>query len=706
MEKKITIWIDSVPVESYEGQTVLEAALAVGMYIPHLCSHPDLPIQGGCGLCVIRADDRKNLVRACETYVRQGMKVTTDDEEIHHYRNVMMELMLASHPHDCSTCKRYLKCELQSVMQYLGIIHSRMRTIHRRSNTINSGGKHPLIIREMERCIQCGRCVRACNDLRKVEVLQYKKIEGETYIGTADDLPLEESGCRFCGACVAVCPTGALQDAQDVFRGDLPERQALVPCQAECPAHIDIPAYVRSIGDGDYSGAVGIIREKVPFPHTLGYVCNNRCENRCKRGRLNSSISIRELKRFAVEHDREKSWSRQGFRKQPTGKNVAVVGAGPCGLTAAYYLNKLGHHVDIYEKQKIAGGYLTGGIPEYRLPLDDVMEEIKYIIDSGIHIYYEKEIQSVKELRNRYDAVLVAIGTSVGRKLSLAGSEHGKVYAAVDLLRKSREEVNFYPGMEGCIIGGGNVAFDTARALVRLGIKANVVCLEKDASQADPEECAEAAEEGVQIYDCCSSERIEGDDGQITGLRVHRICGFRFGENGELIEEIIPESSFVIPCDFIVFASGQTTGLTEEFGLKINSHGYPVNPATGKSDYITSVDGIFAAGDVITGTRFVIDAIAGAREVVSRVDVYLGGDGSIEETLTDRERNPGIGRAEDFALKERVQIRKRRPDKRKSDFKPVSDGMLEEEAVNECGRCMQCDLRRDISREKLWTEYV
>ncbi len=705
--EKITLYIDGRAIEAEKGQTVLEAALAADYYIPHLCTHPDLPVQGNCNLCVVNIEGVEGSVCACETPAEDGMKVTSKSEKLSHERSVAMELMLAGHPHDCTGCKMYLKCELQAMMQYLGTVHARMRSIHREANNINTN--NPLIVREMERCIQCGRCVRACDEMRKVGVLQYNKLGGETYIGTRDDMPLGEAGCRFCGACVEVCPTGALQDVEGIFRTDLPREQALVPCQAECPAHIDIPAYIRAIREGDCDSAVGIIREKVPFPHALGYVCNNRCETGCKRKGLNDPISIRNLKRYAVEHDETHRWKEKYLAAKPrTGKKVAVIGGGACGMTAAFYLNKAGHDVTVFEAKKIPGGHMTSGMPEYRIPTKDVLAEIEVIKESGVRVVCDTKIGNAAELKKDYDAVLVAIGTSVGKKLGyLPGANFKQVYSALDILQANRLGLPIDLGQTVNVIGGGNVAFDVACTLIRMGKTVNVVCLEKDASQASPDERDLGLEDGVNLFDSHSNEAILGTEEQVTGLQVHKISSFYFHpETRALVEEAVPDSTYVIPCDSIVFAAGQVTGLTDAFGLELNRFGYPIDPRTGKSEYTTSVEGVFAAGDVITGTKFVIDAIAGGREAASLMDKYLGGSGDIDETIVERRRDPAIGRIEGFAAQRREEMAVKPAAERRDNFLPISDGLTCAQAECEAGRCLQCDLRKDITKVRMWTEYA
>ncbi len=705
----IKLLIDGRQVEAKAGSSVLEAALNAGIYIPHLCTHPDLPVQGNCNLCVIQVNGDTRIVKACETRAEDGMQVVTANETLNHVRKTAMEFMLAGHPKDCTGCKAYGNCELQTLMQYLGVVHNRMRSVNRVTNSINN--KNVLINREMERCIQCGRCVRACADVRGVGVLEYRKKGWETYIGTHNDMPLVNTDCRFCGACVEVCPTGALTDVEGVFKKELPREQRLVPCQAECPAHIDIPGFIRFIHEGKFDEAEGVIRESVPFAHSLGYVCNNRCEKECKRGKLNDPISIKNLKRFACEHDTTQSWKAEYLKTGPrTGKKVAIVGAGACGMTAAYFLNRKGHDVTIFEKQKIAGGHMTGGMPEYRIPAADVLKEVAMIEEAGVQIICNHPISNVAELKKDYDAVLVALGTSVGKKLGYLNPNGLKqVYSAVDLLRASRLGLEIDLGETVNIIGGGNVAFDCACTLVRMGKKVNVVCLEKNASQATPEERDLGLEDGANLFDSHSNEEILGseDGSRVVGLRVHKINSFYFHpETRALVEDPVPDSTYVIPCDSIVFASGQVTGLTADFGLELNRFGYPINPASGKSEYISSIEGVFTAGDVITGTKFLIDAVKGGREAAQLMDRYLGGDGDITVHLVDREADPKIGVVEHFADEKREEMAIKPVEQRRDNFRPISAGFTCDQASCESGRCLQCDLRKQLTPVKLWTEYA
>jgi NADPH-dependent glutamate synthase beta subunit-like oxidoreductase/Pyruvate/2-oxoacid:ferredoxin oxidoreductase delta subunit/ferredoxin len=707
---KVTLWIDGVQVEAEEGVSVLNAALDAGIYVPHICSHPDLKPQGGCKLCVVEIDGG-DPVTSCTTTVADGMHVKTKTEQLDRLRRASMNFMFAGHPGDCGGCRSFGNCELQALFQYLNAsVNPSMRHVTKKTNKINT--VNALIDREMERCIQCGRCVRVCQEVRGVKVLDYQKKDGETYIGTAGDLPLDAAGCRFCGACVEVCPTGALQDREGTFRKDLVKEESLIPCSAECPAHINIPQYLRLIADGNYDGAVATIREKVPFPTSLGYVCTSYCQKKCKRNGLNGAVDIKGLKLFAAKHDATQSWHDQYVKTAPaTGKKVAVVGGGPCGLTAAYYLAKKGHDVTLIERYPTCGGMLSYGIPAYRMPREDVQKEVDIIAETGVKIITGQTVTNVAELKKDYDAVLVAVGASEGKIIPVEGHNAAQEANALDVLRDISMGVEttpkIGPGVKVLVYGGGNVAYDVARSSVRLGAEVSVVCLESRSQMtADDEEIEQAAEEGVKLYSGYSNTGFTQDEtGKVTGLNCFAISGFRFGPNGLEVDRI-PDTEVFVPCDVVVYASGQKTNLTAEFGLELNRPGYPVDPATGASGFGTSVEGVYTAGDVITGTKSVISAIAGGREAASKIDAILGGDGNIEEKLVEvSAADPYIGQIEGFAALPRQCADITGCEERKCSFVRVDNNFTEEQAKAEASRCLKCPLRLQLHRNKLWTEY-
>lgn len=698
----IHLTIDGQAVQAREGQSLLHAALDAGIYIPHLCDHPDLEAKGGCRLCSVTVNGGETPVPACMTLAEEGMTVEIRSEAAEAVRRTSMELMLATHPAECTGCPKFGKCELQSLYQYMGVNGQDWR---QKSRPVPTDEKNPLITHLFTRCIRCGRCIRACQDKRGVKVLEYVRDAGGVHAGIPGGKRLAEAGCRFCGACIEVCPTGSIVDAVGLMEKYPSYADNVVPCRAECPAHIDIPAYIRAVREGRPGDAHAIIREKVPFPLVLGHICNHLCETGCKRTSLNDPLGIRNLKRFAVEHDAGQAWKDKGFHKPRTGKRVAVIGSGPCGLTAAYYLNKLGHDVTVLEKRPQLGGPMTSGIPAYRLPLEGVMAEIQWILDSGVKAETNREVTSAAALRKEYDAVLVAVGVSKGRKLPLPGAEFQQVYTAMDVLADSRAGADLsYLGKTVCVIGGGSVGYDAARSLVRQGMTVHLACLEQaDRILADKEDQEEGAQEGIHLLPGRSFEAIEGTPDRVTGLRVHTVLSSTYDRATGKVTEVAEEGSqTVIPCDSVIFATGQHTGLSsyESFGIELNGRGYPA-----VEGFNTSVDGIFAAGDAITGISFVIKAIQQGREVASVIDRYLGGDGEIDETLAERSAEPRIGRVEGFAALPRVEQELRDVKQRLSDGADVYRTYSCEEAECESGRCLQCDLRLRLQRVKLWNEY-
>lgn len=701
----IQLTINGVVCRVEPGTTVLKAARDNGIYIPTLCNHPALKPWGGCRMCVVEVTRPGGagpaVATACTLETEDGMVVETDTEAIKNQRRLAMELILSNHPAECDGCPRYGNCELQSMIQYIGV--SAVRTVHK-PMTSPRNDENPIISHDMKRCIKCGRCVRMCHEVRGVKAIDFARGKKNSVIVAPADGLLMDSDCRFCAACVEVCPTGSIVERLRK------EGQGPTPCQDECPAHIDIPAYIRAVREGRPGDAVAIIREKVPFPLTLGYICNHLCEQGCKRTEVNAPLSIRNLKRYAVEHDTDQAWKARGFQKPRTGKRVAVVGSGPCGLTAAYYLNKLGHDVTVLEKRPQLGGPMTSGIPAYRLPLEGVQAEIDYIISSGVKYEVNREVSDAAALRREYDAVLVAVGVSKGKKLPLPGAELPQVYTAMDVLADLRagRDVS-HLGKTVCVIGGGSVGFDAARSLVRKGLKVNLACIEQaDRILADREDQIEGAEEGVSIFPGRSFEAIEGTSGQVTGLRVHEVLSSTYDRaTGKVTEVTVEGSQTVIPCDSVIFATGQYTGLQdfENFGVQLNPMGYPIDPETGKSGFRTSLDGVFAAGDAVTGISFVIKAIQQGREAASGIDRYLGGDGEIGETLAERAADPHIGRIEGFGHLPRIEMDVASPEERlKNGDANVYKTYTCEQAHCESQRCLQCDLRRDIPRPMLWAD--
>lgn len=692
------ITIDGKTIEAKEGSSILDAALAAGVYIPHLCSHPDLEAKGGCRLCSVEIDGVEGAVPSCMTKVEEGMNITINGPEANKVRKMAMELILASHPADCTGCPKFGKCELQSLYQYLGVSAERWR---KKSRSVPNDDSNPLISHLFTRCIRCGRCIRACQDLRGVKVLDYVKTKDGIRAGIASGTSLKDAGCRFCGACIEVCPTGSIVDQLKMMNPDKSYMENVVPCKANCPAHIDIPQYIRAIKEGDFDKATAIIREKVPFPEVLGSVCTHVCESNCKRNELGEPISICKLKRAAATQD-SGAWKEKVHKEVATGKKVAVIGAGPSGLTAAYYLAKKGHAVTVFEKNEKAGGQCRYGIPSYRLPDDLLDREIANILEIGIELKTNAECQSLEELKKQYDAILVSIGTHQGTKLPIPGNDLPGVYVNTEFLKDARSDNLIQLGEKVMVLGGGNVAYDCARTAIRKGAKeVHIACLENQQQMtSSPDEIEEGAQEGVILHAAHSFLRITGED-KVTGVELKKVNRFYFDENHKAVLDLEEGSEHVIEVDNVIFAVGQKPMGTDKMNLDL-THG----PYIAANNAHTSMEGVFASGDVVTGTRSVIQAIVGGREAAEQMDIYLGGNGDISEQLVERTTpNPCIGQVEGFADLARVNPDMISLDERCAGFTPVEKPLTCDQAKCEAGRCLQCDLRLNISNVKLWNEY-
>ena len=694
------ITIDGKEIEAREGQSILDAALEAGIFIPHLCSHPDLEAKGGCRLCSVEIEGMEEPVPSCMTTAEEGMKITVNGPKADKIRKTAMELMLATHPADCTGCPKYGKCEMQSMYQYMGVSPERWR---KKSRSVPDNESNPLITHLFMRCVRCGRCIRACQDMRGVKVLDYIKTDMGIRAGIPDGKSLKEAGCRFCGACIEVCPTGSIVDALKIMKEDRSYAENVVPCRSTCPAHIDIPRYIRYIKEGDFEKATAVVREKVPFPETLGSICNHACEGECKRNELGAPISVCKLKRAAA-NNATGAWKERAVKEAPTGKKTAVIGAGPAGLTAAYYLAKKGHAVTVYEKNEKPGGQCRYGIPAYRLPDELLDKEIADILEVGIELKCNTEAPTPEQLKESgYDAVLVSVGTHQGTKLPLEGNDLPGVYVNAEFLRRARMGDPLPVGEKVMVLGGGNVAYDCARTAVRLGAKeVHIACLENEQQMTStPDEIEEGREEGIILHSAHSFLRITGTD-KVAGVELQKVDKFYFDENRRAVIELVEGSKHEVPVDNVIFAVGQKPEGTASMGLEL-THG-PYIQANEKLE--TSMEGVYAAGDVVTGTKSVIAAIAAGRTAAEEMDKYLGGNGDISETLVDEETaEPYIGRVEGFAGLTRVVPKMLDASRRVQDFSLVEEPFTCEEAQCEAGRCLQCDLRLQITKPKLWNEY-
>jgi len=689
----ISLTIDGQEVEVRKGATVLEAAREAGIYIPTLCHHPDLPPCGACRLCIVEIEGMSGFPTTCTTPAAEGMKIHTNTPQIQQLRRNIFELTLAEHPYQCLTCAKNLHCELQAVASYIGVEQVSPSNIRRE---VPVDRDNPLFNRDYNLCILCGRCVSACQELRGIQAITFIQRSSQTIVGTAFNRPLADSGCKFCLACVEVCPTAALIDSVPIWKTTLDKEAYAVPCTYSCPAGVDIPRYVHFIAEGEPAKALAVIREKVPFPAVLGHVCVHPCEEACRRSDLNEAISIKALKRFAAEHD-DDGWRQNSKVAHSTGKKVAIVGSGPAGLTAAYYLVKLGHEVTVLEALPEPGGMMRVGIPAYRLPRQILESEIEEIKKTGVEIKVNSKVESLDALfQQGYQAIFLSLGAQQGVRIRVEGEESSGVMECISFLRQVSlgEEVKL--GDKVAVIGGGNAAIDASRTSLRLGAKEVTIIYRRTRVEmpASPEEIEEALREEVKIVFLAAPNKITQENGQLK-LECIRMELGEPDASGRRRPMPIKESEFNMEFDNIIAAIGQQPEIPARFGLNVSRvNTVQVDSAT----LATNIEGVYAGGDVVTGPASVIEAIAAGRKAASSIDKYLGGDGIIDEELIPKEKpNPWLGRDDGFAHLARVTVPSLPVEQRLNGFEEVELGFDREAAITEAKRCLQCHLRLEIS---------
>ncbi|MDZ4246189.1 MAG: FAD-dependent oxidoreductase [Dehalococcoidia bacterium] len=463
----------------------------------------------------------------------------------------------------------------------------------------------------------------------------------------------------------------------------------IAPCRHTCPAGIDVPKYVRFIESGKFGEAAATIREKIPFPFVCGLVCVHPCESKCRRGQLDEPIAIRALKRIAAEKD-DGLWKENNKIMPSTGKKAAVIGSGPAGLTVGYYLAKKGHSVTIFEALPEPGGMMRYGIPEYRLPRKVLSREIQEIANAGVEIKTETKVESLDMLQKEgYEAIFIAAGSHKGAKLGIPGEEDSKVLEGVDFLRDLNLGKAIDIGEKVGIIGGGNVAIDAARAALRLGAKNVSIIYRRSRSEmpASSEEIEEAESEGVQFLFLTAPSVITKVNGKVN-LEFLRMALGKRDASGRPRPEPVKGSEYSVELDTVIAAIGQTSDIPPGFDLKLNRNGtIEVDPDTLE----TSRKGAFAGGDVVSGPASVIEAIATGRLAASSIDRYLGGTGDMEEILAPPETELKPREVEE-GDKGRPHMGLKTVKERIGSFVQVEEGYTPEQAVEEAGRCLRCDL--------------
>ena len=545
----------------------------------------------------------------------------------------------------------------------------------------------------------CGKCVPCRIGLGQLATLLEQVLNGEA---TMETLSIIERTARviYNSADCAIGRDAArlVSDGLAGFRDDYEEHilhhrclggmQNPVPCVALCPAGVDIPGYVALVKNRRYADAVKLIRKDNPFPSACAYICEHPCEARCRRRMIDDAINIRGLKRYAVDHAGDVPNPQNA---QPTGKTVAVIGGGPGGLSAAYYLSLMGHRVTVFEQRSKLGGMLRYGIPSYRFPREILDKEIESILSTGIEVKTGITVGSdvsFDELKNKYDALYIAIGAHTDKKTGIEGENSEGVMSAVEMLRAIGDDsLPDFTGKEIVVIGGGNVAMDVCRSSVRLGAR-KVSCVYRR-RQADmtalPEEVEGAIAEGVELVTLAAPVRIEADEnGRATALWAQPQIIGTIDAAGRPRPEKAARDEIRIPADIIIVAIGQG----------IETHGFEQSKISIKrgtfiaeaSGQVGDMSGVFAGGDCVTGPATGIRAIAAGKVAAANIDEYLGfhHEISVDVAIPDPQltNNPPHGR---------INTTERQACERKNDFTCIECGMTDEEANAESSRCLRCD---------------
>ena len=546
--------------------------------------------------------------------------------------------------------------------------------------------------------------------------------------------------CVGCGDCADVCPViipdtfneGLIHQraAHKLYPQAVPnayaiEKLGIAPCRDACPSGQRAQGYIALIREGRYEDALRVIKEDNPFPGICGRICNHRCEDACNRGLIDEPVNIRALKRFVTDKvyasPREPLDPFEITQKE----RVAIIGAGPCGLTAAQDLARLGYGVTVLEALPVAGGMLRVGVPEYRLPTEIIEREVQDILDLGIELRLNTVVDDLDQLFDEgFDAVLISVGAHEGIRLPIPGADLEGVLINTRFLRDVRLD-HYEPDQTGqlttpeglpfgprvLVLGGGNVAIDCARTAVRLGAEVQLACLEpRDAMPCHAWEADEAEAEGVVIHaDCTFLRVVENNSGQAAGVACERVAHFEFDHEGRLEVETEPDSEHILEVDTIIFSVGQRAGLAfipDDAGVGItNQRTIAINPNT----MAATRPGVFAAGDSVSGTAFVIEAVDSGHKASESIHRYLRGD---ELEAPPKPELPVVKftRAELDARIETGEIvpSKRIPlpeiplEARMGGFAEIELGYTDELAQAEAARCLSCA----ICSECLSCQYI
>jgi len=515
--------------------------------------------------------------------------------------------------------------------------------------------------------------------------------------------------CTSCGECAKVCPIeldneydenlSKRKAAYKRYPQAIPgafaiEKRGTAPCKATCPAHVSVQGYIALIREGKYREALELFKEAHPFPAVCGRVCHHPCEGVCTRGDVEAPLAIQYLHRFIADIDLESSDPFIPAPAEEREERIAVIGSGPAGLSAAYFLRRNGYKVTVFEKLPVVGGMMAVGIPAYRLPRDVMKAEIGIIEKMGVEIKtgitFGKDITIDSLKAEGYRAIFIATGLHVSRRLNVEGEDLPQVLKGIDFLRQAALEEEVSVGERVVVIGGGNVAIDVAMTALRLGAnKVSMVCLEKrDEMPVWEYEIEEALEEGVEIINSLGPKQFIQSGGKLKAIEFKK-CTRVFDDMGNFSPEYDEQDLTTIEADSVIVAIGQAADLsfTEAQGIAVSKKGgLEADPITLE----TPVEGVFAGGDVFYGPRSVVEAVGCGKEAAESIHRYINGLDMREGREKDWSYvKPEIDKEPEIP---RTQMPRLSLEERKGNFKEIYLGFDEQQARQEAERCLKCGI--------------